>query len=215
VFGLSPAELLRLVPAILIGFTVHELAHAWVALRLGDDTPRLMGRLTWNPLKHVDLFGFILLLVAGFGWAKPVMINRANLKNPVRDDILIALAGPLSNLACALLLAVLLKGVVELVPFGSRDSFQAVTSVFLVFITINVSLGLFNLLPIPPLDGSHVVSNLLSGKGATIAAVCFRYGSYALLAVILLEWILKVDILPVGRAVHWVVRLLLRLVGLA
>jgi len=214
-FGLSPQELLRIIPAILIGLTVHELAHAWVALRLGDDTPRLMGRLTWNPLKHVDLFGFIMLLVAGFGWAKPVMINRANLKNPVRDDILIALAGPLSNLVCSLLLVVLLKGVVELVPFGSRDSFQAVTSVFLVFIAINVSLGLFNLLPIPPLDGSHVVGNLLSGKSATAAAVYFRYGSYALLALILLERILKVEILPVGRAVSWVVRLLLRLVGLA
>jgi Zn-dependent protease len=214
-FGLSPAELLKVIPAILIGLTVHELAHAWVALRLGDDTPRLMGRLTLNPLKHVDLFGFIMLVVAGFGWAKPVMINRANLKKPVRDDILIALAGPLSNLAFSLLLVILLRGVVVLVPFGSRESFQSVTSVFLVFIAINVSLGLFNLLPIPPLDGSHVVGNLLAGKSAAGAAVYFRYGSYALLALILLERILKVEILPVGRAVSWVVRLLLRLVGLA
>jgi Zn-dependent protease len=212
-FGLSPQELLKLIPAILAGLTVHELAHAWVALRLGDDTPRLMGRLSWNPLKHIDPIGFIMLVVAGFGWARPVMINRANLKKPVRDDILIALAGPLSNLAFALLLVVLLKAVVVLVFFGSREVFQNVTSVFLVFIAINVSLGLFNLLPIPPLDGSHVVGNLLSGKGA--AAVYFRYGSYALLALILLERVLKVEILPVGRAVGWGVRLLLRLVGLA
>jgi Zn-dependent protease len=214
-FGLSPAELLKVVPAILFGLTVHELSHAWAALRLGDDTPRLMGRLTLNPLKHVDLFGFIMLVVAGFGWAKPVMINRANLKKPVRDDILIALAGPFSNLACALLLVLILKGVVALVPFGSRESFQAVTSVFLVFIGINVSLGLFNLLPIPPLDGSHVVAGALAAKSAAGAAVYFRYGSYALLALILLERILQTEILPVGRAVGWVVRLLLRLVGLA
>jgi Zn-dependent protease len=213
--GLSPQELLSAVPALLVGFTIHELAHAWVALRLGDDTPRLMGRVTLNPLKHVDLLGLLMFVMAGFAWAKPVMINRANLQKPVRDDILIALAGPLSNLVFALLLVVLLKAVVVLVPFGSREVFQTVTSVFLVFIAINVSLGLFNLLPIPPLDGSHVVGNLLAGKTAARAAVFFRYGSYALLALILLERILKVEILPVGRAVSWVVRLLLRLVGLA
>ncbi len=214
-FGLSPQELLKIVPAILIGLTVHELAHAWVALRLGDDTPRLMGRVSWNPLKHIDLFGFIMLVVAGFGWAKPVMINRANLKNPVRDDILIALAGPFSNLAFSLLLVLALKAVVVLVPFSAQRVFETVTSVFLAFIAINVSLGLFNLLPIPPLDGSHVVGNLLAGKSAAGAAVYFRYGTYVLLALIVLERILNVEILPVGRAVNWVVILLLRLVGLA
>jgi Zn-dependent protease len=214
-FGLSVSELLKLIPAILAGLTVHELAHAWAALKLGDDTPRLMGRLTLNPLKHVDLIGFVMLVVAGFGWAKPVMINRANLKRPVRDDILIALAGPLSNLLFAVLLVFLLKLVVVLVPFGSGGALQTVASVFLVFIGINVSLGLFNLLPIPPLDGSHVVSNMLSLKSAASAAVYFRYGSYFLLGLILLERILKIDIIPVGRAVTWVVRLLLRLVGLA
>jgi Zn-dependent protease len=210
--GLSPQQLLKIVPAILIGLTVHELSHAWVALRLGDDTPRLMGRVSLNPLKHVDLLGFIMLVVAGFGWAKPVMIDRTKLKNPVRDDILIALAGPLSNLAFALLLVVALKAVVVLVPFGSRSLFQTVTSVFLAFIAINVSLGLFNLLPIPPLDGSHVLGNLLEGR---TAAVYFRYGSFALLALILLERVLRREILPIGRAVSWAVRLLLRLVGLA
>ena len=213
--GLSLQDLLKIVPAILIALTVHELAHAWVALRLGDDTPRLMGRVSWNPLKHIDPVGFLMLVVAGFGWAKPVMINRANLKKPVRDDILIALAGPLSNLAFSLLLVVALKAVVALVPFGSRSVFETVTSVFLAFIAINVSLGLFNLLPIPPLDGSHVVSNLLAGKTAAGAAVYFRYGSFALLALILLERVLHKEILPIGRAVNWVVLLLLRLVGLA
>jgi Zn-dependent protease len=214
-FDLTVPQLLKLIPAILAALTVHELAHAWVALMLGDDTPRRMGRLTLNPLKHVDFIGFVMLMVAGFGWARPVMINRANLKRPVRDDILIALAGPLSNLLCAVLLVFLLKLVVVLVPFGSGGVLQTVASVFLVFIGINVSLGLFNLLPLPPLDGSHVVGNMLSLQSAASAAVYFRYGSYALLGLILLERILKIDIIPVGRAVTWVVRLLLRLVGLA
>ena len=212
-FDLSLEELLKVVPAVLFGLTVHELAHAWAALRLGDDTPRLMGRLTLNPLKHVDLIGFIMLVVAGFGWAKPVMINRANLKKPVRDDILIAMAGPLSNLLCAVLLVFLLKLVV-LVPFRSGSAFQTVTSVFLVFMAINVSLGLFNLLPIPPLDGSHLVTNMLSLKSAAGAAVYFKYGSFALLALIVLERMLKIDILPIDRVVVWAMRLLLRLAGL-
>ena len=212
-FDLSLPELLKVVSAVLVGLTVHELAHAWAALRLGDDTPRLMGRLTLNPLKHVDLIGFIMLVVAGFGWAKPVIINRANLKNPVRDDILIALAGPVSNLLCAVLLVFLLKLVV-LVPFSSRSLFETVTTVFVMFIYMNISLGLFNLLPIPPLDGSHLVTNMLSLKSAAGAAVYSKYGSFALLGLIVLQWVLKVEILPVGRVVNWGLRLLLRLAGL-
>jgi Zn-dependent protease len=214
-FGLSPQELLKVIPALLVGFTVHELAHAWVALRLGDDTPRLMGRVTWNPLKHVDLIGLIMFVVAGFGWAKPVTINRANLKKPVRDEILIALAGPLSNLLFALLLAVALRLLVNMAPDGSSGGLRIAVSVLLTFILINVMLCLFNLLPIPPLDGSHLVSNLLVRKSTAGAEVYFRYGSYVLLALILAQRILKVEILPVGRAVRWVTGLLLRLVGLA
>jgi Zn-dependent protease len=213
-FGLSLPDLLKVVPAVLIGLTVHELAHAWAALRLGDDTPRLMGRLTLNPLKHIDPIGFIMLVVAGFGWAKPVMIDRAKLKRPARDDILIALAGPFSNLLLAVLLVFLLRLVVALVPYSSGPVFQTVVSVFLVFMAMNVALGLFNLLPIPPLDGSHLVTNVLSLKSAASAALFFRYGSIALLALIVLERILRVDILPVGRVVNWAVRLLLRLAGL-
>jgi Zn-dependent protease len=215
VFGLSPQELLKIVPAILAGLTVHELAHAWVALRLGDDTPRLMGRVSWNPLKHIDPIGFLLLLVAGFGWAKPVVIDRTKLKKPVRDDILIALAGPLSNLLFALLLVFGLRLLVALVPYTTGRGLQVAASVVVAFILINVSLGLFNLLPIPPLDGSHLVFNLLSRRSAAGAAVYFRYGSYALLALILTERIFNKELLPIGRAVLWVVRQLLRLVGLA
>jgi Zn-dependent protease len=153
-------------------------------------------------------------VVAGFGWAKPVMIDRAKLKRPVRDDILIALAGPFSNLLLAVLLVFLLRLVVALAPYSSGPVFQTVVSVFLVFMAMNVALGLFNLLPIPPLDGSHLVTNVLSLKSAAGAALFFRYGSIALLALIVLERILRVDILPVGRVVNWAVRLLLRLAGL-
>lgn len=207
--GLSLPEILRIVPAILVGLTLHELAHAYVALRLGDDTAKLQGRITLNPLRHIDPFGFLMLLIAGFGWAKPVMIDRSKLRKPARDDILIALAGPLSNLLFALLLVLLLRGVLFFVPS------RLVASVFLAFIAINVSLGLFNLLPLPPLDGSHVLLNLISPRSAGGATLFFRYGSYALLAIIVLERVLDVDILPIGKAVNAVVLLLLRLVGLS
>jgi Zn-dependent protease len=213
--NMSVSQLLQVLPAILIGLTIHELAHAFVALRLGDDTPRLMGRVTLNPLKHIDLVGFVLLVVAGFGWAKPVIINRERLSRPVRDDTLIALAGPVSNLLLAVLLALVLRGIVAVGLLRSRLAVETVASTLLVFMSINVSLGIFNLLPIPPLDGSHVVWNLLSLKSPASSAVYFRYGSFALLALVVLERITGADILPVGRAVSAVVLALLRLVGLA
>jgi len=213
--NLSLAELLKILPAILVGLTIHELAHAFMALKLGDDTPKQLGRLTINPLKHIDLVGFILLLVAGFGWAKPVVIDRDKLKKPVRDDILIAVSGPLANLLLAFALVVLLKLVLSFVPFGSRATFELVVSIFLAFISINVSLGIFNLLPIPPLDGSHVILSLLSKRSATSAAIYFRYGSFALLGLIILERITKVEILPIGTVVNSVVMVFLRMVALA
>jgi Zn-dependent protease len=206
---LSLSELLRIVPAVLIALTVHELSHAYVALRLGDDTPKTLGRLTINPIKHIDPLGFILLVVAGFGWAKPVVIDSAKLKKPVRDDILIALAGPFSNLIFAVVLVFILRAVLALVRLPVEGTAEAVVSVFLVFAAINVSLGLFNLLPIPPLDGSHAIAGLLSRKSASGAALFFKFGSYALVGIIVLERIVNVDILPIGRAVRAIILALL------
>ena len=207
-------DLLKVLPAVLIGLTIHELAHAFVALKLGDDTPRQLGRITLNPLKHIDLVGFVLLVVAGFGWAKPVLINRNNLKHPFRDDILIAVSGPVSNLLLAALLVLALKILLSLVTFASAETFEIVVGTFLVFISLNVSLGLFNLLPIPPLDGSHILGNLLSLKSAETSATFFKYGSFLLIAIVAAERILNIDILPIGRAVNAVVSAMLRLVGL-
>lgn len=214
-FGLSLPEILRLLPAVLIGLTVHELAHAFVALKLGDDTAQRLGRVTLNPLKHIDPVGFIMLLVAGFGWAKPVLIDRTKLKHPARDDVLIALAGPASNLLLALLLVLLLRGVVVLTPWRSQQAFELVAGTILAFISVNVALGLFNLLPIPPLDGSHLVMSLLAARHQATAALYFRYGSFVLLAIIVIERAADLDILPIGRMVSSVVRLLLRMVALA
>jgi len=212
--NLSWKELLQVLPAVLVGLTIHELAHAFVALKLGDDTPRQLGRITLNPLKHIDLLGFVMLVVAGFGWGKPVLINRDNLKHPFRYDVLIALAGPASNLLLAAVLVLVLKLLVSVVTFTSAAAWEAVIGTILVFVSLNVSLGLFNLLPIPPLDGSHLLSNLLSLKSAEMAAVYFRYGSFLLLTIVVLERVTNRDILPIGKAVNALVRAMLRLVGL-
>ena len=212
--GLSLPDILRVVPALLIGFTVHELAHAFIAMRLGDDTAKQLGRVTLNPLKHIDPIGFIMILVAGFGWAKPVLIDRSKLKKPARDDVLIALSGPVANLLLAVVLVLLLRVVLFVATFRSETTFNLVVANFLAWISVNVSLGFFNLLPIPPLDGSHVILNLLSSKNTATASLYFRYGSFALLAIIVIERLAKVDILPIGRMVNSAVMLLLRFVGL-
>jgi len=209
--NLSFSELLTIIPAILIGLTIHELSHSYVALLLGDDTPKRLGRLTLNPIKHIDPIGFILLLIAGFGWAKPVSINRENLKYPRRDDILISLAGPVSNLFFAIFLVILLKVVILVVPFRSASTFDLILSVFISFLAINIVLAIFNLLPIPPLDGSHVILNLLSLKSRSISATYFKYGSIALIVIVVLDRFTDVDLLPIGRVMISIVDGLFRL----
>lgn len=142
--------------ALLAAISIHEFAHAWVADRLGDPNPRLDGRLTLNPLAHLDLIGTLLLLVAHFGWGKPVRFDPYNLKNPRRDAALISLAGATANLLLAGLCAVLLR-FIPLVFIS--ELLQAI-------IIMNVSLGIFNLIPIHPLDGFKVVEGLLPEHAA-------------------------------------------------
>ncbi len=142
-------EFLYYLPAIIIGITFHEYAHAYSAYRLGDWTAKLEGRLTLNPLKHIDIIGFIFLLIFHFGWAKPVPVNIYNLKNPPRDMIIIAFAGPLSNVIIAFICFILLK----LLPFNYAINFLLSSTLL-----INIFLFAFNLIPLPPLDGWRILS---------------------------------------------------------
>lgn len=157
----QPIVFFILVPVLLLSLAIHEFAHAYTADRLGDPTARYLGRVTLNPLAHLDPFGTALLVIAGFGWGKPVPFNPINLANPKRDSALISFAGPLSNFV----LAILAAGLVQLVLLlgGSANSFGLVLllGVARVFVWINLSLGFFNLLPIHPLDGFKVVYGLL------------------------------------------------------
>lgn len=150
-------------PGILLALSVHEFAHAYMAYKLGDNTAKSQGRLTLDPIAHIDPVGFLMLLFAGFGWAKPVMVNKRNFKHPVRDDNLVSLAGPVSNFILAIIFTLVLKIMymfnLQYVLIGG-----ILINVVYGIIIINVGLGIFNLIPIPPLDGSHVLFNMLPSK---------------------------------------------------
>jgi Zn-dependent protease len=161
-FGDPAAFFQRLVlqiPALLLAVTVHELAHALVADRLGDPTARLQGRITMNPLPHIDPLGAIAFVLVGFGWAKPVPVNAFNLRRPVRDMALVAAAGPLSNFAIAflgLLAYRVLDRFVDL-PFVA----EPLGGILFWIYAFNLGLGIFNLIPLPPLDGGHFLPYFL------------------------------------------------------
>jgi Zn-dependent protease len=211
----NPLAVLESVIIILVSLTVHEFGHSAMAIRLGDDTPRREGRLTLNPLAHVDIIGFLMLLIAGFGWAKPVRFNPQALKKPQRDEILIALAGPAANLLLAVLFGLASRGIYDLRYTLTIPTAQVLFDIATQVAVINVSLMLFNLLPIPPLDGSHLVTTWLVKVNHAAAVTYFRYGSWALLGLILAERLLKVDILPIGTWTYSVVVAFYRLLGIA
>jgi Zn-dependent protease len=139
------------IPALLLGITVHEFAHGKVADLLGDPTAKLSGRLSFNPIKHLDILGAIMILIFGFGWAKPVPITSRNFRQPERDMMYVGLAGPLANFLTAFLLGRIIKVSGAYLP-------ALLVSVAEVAVIINIALGIFNLIPIPPMDGSRILA---------------------------------------------------------
>ena len=168
---------------LIIAFTVHELAHALTADYLGDPTPRRMGRITLNPLKHLDPIGTILLIVAGFGWAKPVMVNPMNMRgNPRTSMAIVAAAGPLSNLVMAVMAAVFFRG--GLVSFTQPTGAFSASFLLSEFIWINLVLAFFNLIPIPPLDGSKILFAILPAELVYRLRPLEQFGFLILMAVV-------------------------------
>jgi len=154
-------DLLVALPAVLWAITIHEFAHGIVAYKLGDPTPKLQGRLTLNPLAHIDILGFVALLLVKFGWAKPVMVNPRNFRKlgPRWGEVAVSIAGPMANFLSALVSALLLKYFpFELLPVGVA---QPLFLILKYSLFINVAFGVFNLLPIPPLDGAKVLEAFL------------------------------------------------------
>ncbi len=179
---------IMLVPA-LFAITLHEVAHGYIAERLGDPTARLLGRLTLNPFKHLDPIGTVALLFVGFGWARPVPVNFGNLRKPKQDMVWVALAGPVTNLSLALLSVLVLKGVSYLYGVlpadgGGANVLQPLGLMAAFSLYINVILTVFNLLPIPPLDGGRVLIGLLPEKQGDFLARFEAFGFVILIFLI-------------------------------
>lgn len=172
---------IMLVPALL-AVTLHEVAHGYIAEKLGDPTARMLGRLTLNPVRHLDPIGTIALLVFGFGWARPVPVNFNNLHHPKRDMIWVALAGPAANFSLALGSALLLHGLSLAGASGVADGtmltmvFEPLRLMAAFSLYVNVILGVFNLIPIPPLDGGRVMTGVLPGRQAQALAKIEPFG---------------------------------------
>lgn len=182
---------LYVLPALLISLSIHELAHAYTAYKLGDKSQKALGRLTLDPFAHIDWMGFLCIALVGFGWGKPVMVDDRNFKNRARDNMLVALAGPLSNLLIAIVFTIILKilimtGLISVVSTSQVS--MVVFSMFSLAIQFNVVFGIFNLLPIPPFDGSKVLFYFLPYKYKDIMYAIERY-SFIIILVFLISGI--------------------------
>jgi Zn-dependent protease len=193
---------IMLVPALL-AVTLHEVAHGYIAERFGDPTARLLGRLTLNPAKHLDPIGTLALLFFGFGWARPVPINFNNLRSPKQDMIWVALAGPGTNFSLAILSALLLRGVALLTqvfnPEGTDLALMVEpVSLMLGFsLYINIILGVFNLIPIPPLDGGRVMSGMLPQRQAEMLSRLEPFGFVIIIFLIFFTDLWRLVLAPV------------------
>jgi len=186
-------NLLLSIPAILIAITFHEYAHGWAAYKLGDPTPKFYGRLTLNPLAHLDPIGTIMLLIFRFGWAKPVPINPNNFSNYKRDTILVSIAGPLANFLLSIVFALIGR---IFMPFYiiPLNAFLSIN------IYINIALAIFNLMPIPPLDGSRLLLLLLPYRYMYIADFLEQYGFIVIIMLIAFTNFIGVIVSPI---VNW------------
>jgi len=205
-------RILEFLPGIILGLTVHEFSHALVAHLCGDSTSKDQGRVSLNPLKHIDLLGFIMILIAGFGWAKPVQFDEQKLHNPKYDVMKIAIAGPLSNALLAMILSVLFSIFASVTPAYHNTGTKIVYEIFIYAIYINWGLFIFNLIPLPPLDGSHLLYYQLR-KFPTLYDVLYKYGSLLLFGLILGTVITKINFFPIWPAIQFLGEGFLSLVG--
>ena len=175
-FRLPPEVLVLLIPVLLFALVFHEFAHGWVANKLGDPTAKYAGRLTLNPMAHLDMFGSLMILFVGFGWAKPVPVDSRYLANPRTDMMKIAFAGPAANLLLALFTGILIR------ITGSLGSF---TTMMIMFTQINITLAIFNMIPIPPLDGSQIFSGFMIRSNPDLVMKLQIHGPQILMGLIL------------------------------
>ncbi len=213
----SPEALLALIlsiPGVIIAMTFHEFAHAWMADRLGDDTPRRQGRLTLNPFKHMEPIGMLMLLFAGFGWGRPVEINPNNFNRTItirKGNALVALAGPVMNLILALIFSIIYALILAFggIAFINSQVGGIITDIIMYTIFMNVGLGVFNLIPLPPLDGSKVLVAILP----TNARSWFESHERILYLVFIIIWITPIASLIISPVIRLINNGLLNLIA--
>ena len=205
-------RILYFIPGIIIGLTVHEYFHAFASYKLGDTTARDQGRLTLNPLKHIDIIGFLFIIFAGFGWAKPVQFNPENLRNVRRDKAVIAAAGPVSNLLLGVIFCLAVRPLhINIISGGIENVTAVIHHTYIVlYLTASVNFGLFifNLLPIPPLDGSHIVFSGLN-LSYELEEKIRKIGLPVLFLILIIQRQFNITIIPIGRAIAFFMGLFL------
>lgn len=191
-------EILSVIPAVVIAISLHEYAHAKMAIKLGDDTPKLQGRDTINPISHIDIFGFICLMIAHFGWGRPVQIDIRNFKKPLRDQMLVSLAGPVMNLLVAFVTLIIMNILnISGVLMGMSENIAFIIEIIMTYIVlINVSLCIFNLLPLPNFDGSKILLYFLPLKAKINFLKLEKYG-FIIFFIIVLTPIPELIITPI------------------
>lgn len=178
---------LMFLPAIIIGLSLHEYAHAKVAYELGDPTPKMQGRVSINPLAHIDWVGFASLIFVGFGWGRPVEINPANFKKRRRDELLVSLAGVVMNLIIAVIFAFVAKILLAVLGYSfiSGTFGNILWTMVIDIVIINLALMIFNLIPCPPLDGFSVITEIFNLKTTELYWRLYQYGNWILIALII------------------------------
>lgn len=198
-------DIVIMLPGIILGLSLHEFGHAFVADRLGDPLPRSQGRVTVNPLAHIDPMGLVCLIFGGFGWGKPVMIGVNAYKNPRRDRLFVAFAGVIMNAVLVILLAFITKGVLAVLPSGLSGSTKSAGTIILDIliqaIAVNIMLMIFNLLPIPPLDGFNIVTEIFNLRNTSWYQKFYSMGGIILFALILFRLTGKI-LTPAVQAVY-------------
>jgi Zn-dependent protease len=205
-------QMLYILPAILFALTIHEFFHAFTAYKMGDNTSLKQGRLTLNPIPHLDPIGFLMMLLAGFGWAKPVQINPDNFHRPKRDEILVSLAGPFANLILAFVFGLFFKVLLKVAPalFQENAAGKMLANFFIVGIWINLALAVFNLLPIPPLDGSHLLLILIPDRYYAFKRRLLQFGAIALIVLLIVGERFNLNLLPIFPVTKYLFRGLIK-----
>lgn len=206
-------ETLYYLPALLIALSVHEAAHAYTAYKLGDKSQKAMGRLSLSPLAHIDPIGFIFMLVFKFGWGKPVVMDDRNFKNRRKGVMLVALAGPMSNILLAFVFTIILKlldvfGVLALMIDSNIGSILYIMLIYM--IEFNVVFGVFNLIPLPPFDGAKVLTYFLPLKGKRFMDWLEQYSVWVLVILMVTD-LYQIIIMPAYNLINWLIMLVLAL----